>query len=65
LVLQFAVFVALCEGYLGIRPNFALWKYYFGATIFLKIARREETVPVHIGRCGSSFIKAGRMGTSP
>jgi hypothetical protein len=34
--LQIVFFVALCEGYLGIRPNFALWKYYFSATVFLK-----------------------------
>jgi hypothetical protein len=43
------VFVALCEGYLGIKPNFALWKYYFYATIFYKMVRRGETVAVHIG----------------
>jgi hypothetical protein len=34
-VLQIAVFIAQCEGYLGIRPNFALWKYYFCATVFV------------------------------
>jgi hypothetical protein len=33
---QIMVFTALCEGHLGIRPNFALWKYYFYATVFLK-----------------------------
>jgi hypothetical protein len=38
-VLQITVFVALCKGYLGIRPNFALWKYYFYATAFLKTMR--------------------------
>jgi hypothetical protein len=48
-VLQIAFFVALCEGYLGIRPNFALWKYYFSATVFLKSMRRGESVPVRIG----------------
>jgi hypothetical protein len=26
-ILQIAVFLALCEGYLCIKPNFALWKY--------------------------------------
>jgi hypothetical protein len=46
-VLQISVFVTLCEGYLGIRPNFALWKYYFCATVFLKSVR-GETVPVCI-----------------
>jgi hypothetical protein len=45
------VFVALCEGYLGIKPNFALWKYYFCATVFLKTLRRVEAVPVRISSC--------------
>jgi hypothetical protein len=51
LVLQIAVFISLCEGYLGIKPNFALWKYYFSATVFLKSVRRGKSVPVHIGSC--------------
>jgi hypothetical protein len=50
-ILQIAVFVALCEGYLGIRPNFALWKYYFCATVFLKSVRKGELVPVRISSC--------------
>jgi hypothetical protein len=50
-ILQIMVFVALCEGYLGIRPNFALWKYYFCATVFLKMVRRGKTVQVRIGSC--------------
>jgi hypothetical protein len=45
------VFVNMCEGYLGIRPNFALWKYYFCATVYLKSVRRGESVPVRIGSC--------------
>jgi hypothetical protein len=49
LVLQIVVFVALCEGYLGIKPDFALWKYYLCATIFLKTMRRGKTMPVCIG----------------
>jgi hypothetical protein len=51
LILQITVFVALCEGYLGIKPNFALWKYYFYAIIFFKTVRRGETVSVHMGSC--------------
>jgi hypothetical protein len=50
-ILHIAVFVALCEDYLGIKPNFALWKYYFCATIFLKTVRRGETMSVRIGSC--------------
>jgi hypothetical protein len=51
LILQITVFITLCEGYLGIRPNFALWKYYFCATVFLKSVRRGELVPMCIGSC--------------
>jgi hypothetical protein len=51
LVLQIVVFVDLCEGYMGIRPNFALWKYYFCTTVFLKSVRKGESVVVRIGRC--------------
>jgi preprotein translocase subunit Sec61beta len=50
-VLQIAIFVALCEGYLSIRPNFALWKYYFCATVLLKSVRKGESVPMRIGSC--------------
>jgi hypothetical protein len=28
-VLQISAFIVLCEAYLGIRPNFALWRYFF------------------------------------
>ena len=24
-----AVFIALCEGFLGISPHFNLWRYFF------------------------------------
>jgi hypothetical protein len=51
LILQIVVFVALCEGYLGIKPNFALWKYYFYATIFYKKVKKGETVLVRIDSC--------------
>jgi hypothetical protein len=41
-ILLIMVFVALCEGYLGIKPNFALWKYFY-AIVFFKT--------VHMGSC--------------
>ena len=28
-----AVFVALCEGFLGISPHFDLWRHFFAATL--------------------------------
>ena len=29
-------FVALCEGFLGIRPHFNLWWYFFAVTLLKK-----------------------------
>jgi hypothetical protein len=59
------VFITLYEGYLGIRPNFALWKYYFCATVFLKTVGRGETVPVRIGSCAIQLRQSQVEGTSP
>jgi hypothetical protein len=50
-ILQIMVFGTLCEGYLGIKPNFALWKYYFYTTIFYKTMKKGETVLVRIDSC--------------
>lgn len=30
---QLSTFVALCECFLGVEPNFALWKYFFSARL--------------------------------
>ena len=46
-----AVFMVLCEGYLGIKPNFALWRHFFSASVFLKTMKKGEMVPVPIGSC--------------
>jgi hypothetical protein len=50
-LLQITVFVTLCDGNLGIKPNFALWKYYFYTTIFFKTVRRGKTVSVRMDSC--------------
>jgi hypothetical protein len=55
----------VCEGYLGIRPNFVLWRYYLCATVFLKMVRRGETVPVRIGSCAIQLCQSQADGTSP
>jgi hypothetical protein len=59
------VFITLCERYLGIKPNFTLWKYYFYATVFFKTVRRGEMVPVHIGSCVIQLCQSQADGTSP
>jgi hypothetical protein len=57
-ILQIGVLIALCEGYLGIRPNFALWKYYFCAIVFLKIVRRGEMASVRIRSCAIQLYQS-------
>lgn len=53
--MQMAVFVALCEGFLGILANFELWKYFFHAKVFtwtFKMPSGEKrTVPARAGGC--------------
>ena len=42
-----AVFVALCEGFLGIDPHFDLWWYLFIVNLLKKCAEKQElSVPV-------------------
>ena len=42
-----AVFVALCEGFLGISPHFNLWRYLFTVNLLKKRVRKQElSVPV-------------------
>ncbi|XP_072151344.1 uncharacterized protein [Setaria viridis] len=50
-----AAFVALCEGFLGIEPNFSLWKYFFTVSLYLKAEERgnqQRSTPVPIGCAG-------------
>jgi hypothetical protein len=35
-------FVELCEGYLGIKPQFELWRYFFSISLLKK---REKNRP--------------------
>ena len=44
-----AVFVALCEGFLGISPHFDLWRYFFTITLQKKrekSSRQELHMPM-------------------
>ena len=34
-----AVFIALCEGFLGISPHFDLWRYFFA----VNLQKKRET----------------------
>ena len=36
------MFVALCEGFLGISPHFNLWQHFFAITLLKKREKRQE-----------------------
>lgn len=46
---QAAVFVTVCEGYLGIKPHWDLWRYLFRGELFAEGAGRDVRRPVHAG----------------
>ena len=49
---QAAIFVALCEGYLGIAPHWDLWTYFFLAEPFaLSTGERRIRAAVRAGGC--------------
>ena len=37
-----AAFVALCEGFLGISPDFDLWRYFFAVTLQKKREKSDR-----------------------
>ena len=39
-------FIAMCEGYLGIKPHFELWGYFFSISLIKKERGRETSVPM-------------------
>lgn len=45
-----SIFVALCEGYLGIKPYFELWKYFFYVYVFLKNLKKGEGARASAGQ---------------
>ena len=45
------MFIALCEGFLGISPHFDLWWYFVDITLFKKREKRQELI-VPVGCAG-------------
>ena len=40
-------FIVMCEGYLGIEPQFELWRYFLSISLMKKTKRgRETSVPM-------------------
>jgi hypothetical protein len=57
---QAAIFVAVCEGYLGMEPHWNLWLHLFKAEQFAKKAgERGVRRAVHAGSC-TLQVRAGR-----
>jgi hypothetical protein len=54
-IAQIAVFIVFCEAFLGVEPNFALWKHFFHAR--LSVDRKGR--PLFAGGCGIQ-LRAGR-----
>jgi hypothetical protein len=51
-VAQAAIFIAVCEGYLGMEPQWNLWLHLFRAELFAKKAReRGSRRVVRAGSC--------------
>ena len=44
-------FIVMCEGYLGIKPYFELWRYFFAISLHRKKDRGRE-ISVPMGRAG-------------
>lgn len=53
---QIAIFMMLCEGFLGIEPNFDLWRYFFSPSL-QKPKRADE--PFSVG-CISIHLRSHR-----
>lgn len=51
-------FIALCESFLGIEPNFDLWKYFFLAS-FIKAMATDCPQPFPVG-CASIHLRGHR-----
>ena len=52
-------FVALCEGYLGIKPHFELWKYFFVVELQKNKERKKTDLAVPMG-CVSIYLRGNR-----
>jgi hypothetical protein len=53
-------FVMLCEGYLGIKPHFELWKYFFACSLQKKREKNKAELSVLMG-CVSIHLQGDRV----
>jgi len=57
------VFVALCEGFLGISPHFDLWQYLFAINLVKRRVRGQE-LHAPVG-CANIHLRNNRAGAYP
>ena len=58
-----AVFVALCEGFLGIDPHFDLWWHIFAINLLKRQVRKQE-LPTPVG-CAGIHLRNNRADAYP
>ena len=51
---QAAIFVTLCEGFLGIPPHWDLWRYYLKADLSTVSVEKKVRKPLRAGGCAIS-----------
>jgi hypothetical protein len=56
-----SAFVTLCEGFLGLRPHFDLWRYFFAVNIQKKSDRGWPELHMLMG-CSSIQLQNNRAG---
>ena len=62
-VQHIVVFVTLCEGFLGISPNFDLWRYFFAVNLSKKwVGKQELSMPMG---CASIHLRNNRVNDYP
>jgi hypothetical protein len=52
-------FVVLCEGYLGIKPHFELWKHFFVVSLLKKREKNKPDLSVPMG-CTGIYLRSNR-----
>jgi hypothetical protein len=52
-IYNITAFVVLCEGYLGIKPHFEMWRYFFSINLLKK---REKNRPDLLATMGCTGI---------
>jgi len=57
------VFVALCEGFLGISPHFDLWQSFFAVTLLKKWEKKRELSM--LAGCADISLRNNRVNVYP